>query len=207
MSKIPEDWQAYTAYRDEVFFPLLEAEHFVEMGEAAETYLATEQNPAIRFRVMSEISVFLDVSGHEDVAFDWTERLCGEFEDSPFAWCRMAAWYREPRRTTPANNRAAYGYYEKALGHARAADQWVRYVLFDMCRLLANMENWSGLEARMREIISDLEMKREHDALFLEDDWLQGIPEGAIDVSFVAQYRRLVAAPPNRHGSPRDVLK
>jgi hypothetical protein len=76
-----------------------------------------------------------------------------------------------------------------------------------MCRLLANMENWSGLEARMREIISDLAVERELDTIFLEDDWLQGIPEGAIDVSLVAQYRRLVAAPPNRRGGHWDVQK
>lgn len=46
----------------------------------------------------------------------------------------------------------------------------MRYVLFDMCQLLANMENWSGLEARMREIISDLVVERELDALFLKDN-------------------------------------
>ena len=78
---------------------------------------------------------------------------------------------------------------------------------FDMCRLLANMENWSGLEARMREIISDLAVERELDTIFLEDDWLQGIPKGAIDVSLVAQYQRLVAAPPNRRGGHWDVQK
>ena len=83
----------------------------------------------------------------------------------------------------------------------------MRYVLFDMCQLLANMENWSGLEARMREIISDLAVERELDALFLEDDWLQSIPKGAIDVSLVAQYRRLVAAPPNQRGGHRDAQK
>ena len=207
MPIIPKDWQAYTAFRDEVFFPLLEAERYVEMGEAAETYLVTEQDSAIRFRVISEIAVFLDVPGHKDVAFHWAERLCEEFNDSPFAWCRMGAWYRAPRRETPANNRVAFGHYETGLGHAPAADQWVRYVLFDMCRLLANMENWSGLEACMREINSDLAVERELDALFLEDDWLQGIPEGAIDVSLVAQYWRLVAAPPNRRGGHRDVQK
>lgn len=207
MSKTPEDWQTYTAYRDEVFFPLSEAERYVEMGEAAETYLATEQSLAIRFRVMSEISVFLDIPGCEDIAIRWVERICEEFNDSPFACCRMGAWYREPRRTTPANNKIAFGHYETALGHARAADQWVRYVLFDMCRLLADMKSWSGLDACMREIISDLEMKREHDTLFLEDDWLQSIPEGAIDASLVAQYRRLVAAPPNRRGGPWNVPK
>lgn len=97
MPSMPKDWQAYSAFRDEVFFPLLEAERYVEMGEAAETYLVTEQDSAIRSRIISEIAVFLDVPGHEDVAFDWVERPCEEFKDSPFVWCRIEARYRAPR--------------------------------------------------------------------------------------------------------------
>ena len=42
LPSIPKDWQACSAFPDEVFFPLLEAKRYVEMGEAAETYLVTE---------------------------------------------------------------------------------------------------------------------------------------------------------------------
>ena len=128
MPGIPKDWQTYAAFRDDVFIPFLEAERYVEMGEASETYLVTEKDSAIQSRIISEIAVFIDIPGHEDVAFHWSERPCEEFKDSPFAWCRTGERYRAPRQKTPANNRVACGHYETGLGNAPAAEQWVRYV-------------------------------------------------------------------------------
>jgi len=193
-----DEWNAYIEFRDRTFFPLLEEDRYTEIADAADAFLASEENPAVRFRVISEVSVFLDEPGPADVAFRWAERLCLEFPDYPFAWCRMGAWFCAPYRATPENYRVAVGHYETALRHARAADEWVRYVLFDLCRCLAKAEDWERLEARIREIVADLETKRELDSTVLEDDWPMPTEDGALEPALVARYRRLAAADRDR---------
>ena len=70
----------------------------------------------------------------------------------------------------------------------------VRYVLFDLCRCLAKAEDWERLEARIREIVADLETMRELDSTVLEDDWPMPTKNGALEPALVARYRRLATA-------------
>jgi len=194
MNGWPPAMKAYVTFRKEVLNPLMRVRLYEEMYEEAEIYLAATRDPDVRFTLMSEMSLFVYGTSDEGMGFRWLERLCDEFPENPFAWTRMAGWYCLRRDPTPEQCRIALGHYKTALARARTADEWVRSVLFSICRLHVSAEDWSALEARMREIIDDLENKREIDIPFLEDDWLRFLMPGTLDDALVIRYRSLVAA-------------
>ena len=185
---------AFMTFVKDVLYPLMRAGLYAEMCEEAERRLAMETDPDLRFAIISTTAMLLYQPENRDLCLYWSERLCEEFDDWPFAWTHMAMGFRDWNDAANADNLIALGHYETALQRAYAADQWVRYVLFDICRHLTQMEDWPALEARMREIIADLENTREIDIPFLEDDWLRFVMPGLLDADLVARYQALVAA-------------
>lgn len=194
MAEREDTHAAFMAFVNDVLYPLMRAGLYTEMCEEAERRLAMETDPDSRFDIISITATLLYQPENRDLCLYWSERLCEEFDDWPFAWTHMAMGFRDWNDAANADNRIALGHYETALQRAYAADQWVRYVLFDICRHLTQMEDAAALEVRMREIVADLQNTREIDIPFLEDDWLKRVPEAAIDLCLRDRYTRLVAA-------------
>lgn len=61
---------------------------------------------------------------------------------------------------------------------ARASGTWIRYSLFDRCRVLRAMERWNRIAETMEEILATLPHRGELDFPYLEYDWLKHAPEG-----------------------------
>lgn len=161
------------------------------------TLLADETNRHVRFHLMTDVSMHMHVYGDKVFSLAWATRLCEEFDREPFAWARMASWYRfgvpgEP--VPPEDMEKAVDCYLIALQRARAANEWVRDMLGDICRLPMDMEDYPRLEVTMQEILEDVRNRRRYDFPKFEGEWLKRIPEGAIDPDLLARFWRFVMA-------------
>lgn len=178
-------------------FPLAGQGRFRELSEIIESQLETERDPEFRYELMSNLVHFLDLAGQYDESLQWAQALCVEFGESPFAWSVHAWRYIHKAYRGEASEEElekAYRLCETGLERARAKNEFVRFVLFDMCRVLAFMKNYERLEKTMREILKDLETFRKYDSPRIEAEWLKSVPTDKLDVTLVERFKRLEKA-------------
>lgn len=185
------------ALRKNILEPLRKENRLTELSDRVEVVLEGELNPRVRFELISEMASALRLFD-EVLSHDWIARLTAEFDEDPFAWCQFANWHFMPEQSTKDELQTVLNHYGTALERARAKNEFIRYVLFDICRILREAQDFAGLEERMREILQDLEIRREVDCPFVEADWLNGITDGAVDPDLAERFRRLEAADKER---------
>lgn len=191
-----EAQERYQKYRDEILAPLMQERRYHDICDLIIEKLDIEADPEFRFELFSLLLVHLSQIDDEAGCKRWAEALTKEFDHYPYAWTAMArSGVGAPKRhNTQDENLEALGCYRIALDRARKCDQWVRDVLFYICRHLCRMEDYEQHEAYMREIVADLENEREIDVPFLEDDWLKWVPEGKMDEDLRRTYQAYVGA-------------
>jgi len=124
------------------------------------------------------------------------KRLTEEYPEDCLSWTGFGMWYYCSGTTgqqREADNLTALSHFKVALKKARAANEWIRYILFDICRLLAWIERYDEINGYMREILADMEIKREIDIPFFECDWLRFTPEDKIDPDLAKTFREIRA--------------
>lgn len=185
------------AYQEEVLIPLGRQKRFREICDWIVSTLETEDDPEFRFDLIPDLCLHLQMLGDNDACRHWATVLTKEFDDWPLAWTNIAIYGVGSDHSGPLNGeerKQKLAYYEIALDRAYKKDEWVRYTLFATCRQLTFMKEYGRLADRMREIIADLDNKREIDIPFLEADWLKRVPEGAIDEEVRRTYESYVQA-------------
>ena len=188
--------EKYQKYQDEILAPLMRQRRYHDVCDLIVEKLKIETDPEFRYELISILLIHLTQINDGAGRKHWVQILTKEFDHYPFDWTTMATMGvgAPTRQNTRDEDLEALGYYRIALDRARKCDQWVRYVLFDICRHLCRMEDYEQHEAYMREIMEDLENAREFDIPFLEDDWLKRVPEGKMDEDLRRTYQALVVA-------------
>lgn len=184
-------------FEQSTVFPLAGEGRFRELSEIIEARLEAERDPDVRCGLMSHLVNFLGLAGLDDESLHWAHEICVEFDESPFAWGGLAGWYLYRSYSGKVNRaelQTALGHCETGLQRARAKDEFIRYILFDKCRILARLEDYQQLEETMREIIRDLEIERKIDSPRIEAEWLKWVPSGKVDSALVARFKRLEEA-------------
>jgi len=184
-------------YKESALFPLVRAGRYTELCDDIKERLRNEPDSEFRYQLMSELVKFSGLAGREEEGFLWAERLCQEFDDSPFSWSVFAWTYLHRAYRGEASQEElekALQLCETGLERARAKNEFVRFVLFDMCRVLVFMEDYVRLEKTIRDIVEDLETFREFDSPRIEAEWLQSVPESKLDTALVARFKRLEEA-------------
>lgn len=185
------------AFQDNVVRPMLGERRYFELCDVIEAKLEAERDEDFRFMLIGELVLYLQLAGDDRSSLDWAVRRCQEFDASPIAWSALGSWHfysMHPGHPTQDEMLTALKNYNIALRRARSANEWVRYVLFNICRVLADLEEYTKLEATMREILDDLETERENDSPRLEGEWLNRVPEDALDASLLERYKLLEQA-------------
>lgn len=192
--------ERYIKYRDEVIVPLMEQRRFREICDLLIAKLDVETDPEFRFELFSLLIVHLSQIDDEAGCKHWARVLTEEFDHKPYAWTTMArSGVGSPKRhNTREEDLEALRYYEIALDRAYKSNQWVRDVLFYICRHLCHLKDYEQHEFYMRRIIDDLDKARELDIPFLEDDWLERVPEGKMDEDLRRTYQAYVVADKSR---------
>lgn len=192
-----EDTQnRYEKFYQEVVRPLAKEKRYRDACDLFISKLEVETDAEFRFELIPDLCVYLTQVGDGDARLHWAEVLTKEFDSRPHAWTNMVNFGvgAPKRQNTHEEDLEALGYYEIALDRARKCDQWVRDILFYICRHLCRMEDYQQHESYMREIVADLENEREIDIPFLEDDWLKRVPAGRMDEDLRRTYQVLVVA-------------
>lgn len=192
-----EQQQFLNTYFDDIVAPLVKQRRFDDLCDRLFELLADVTSAEIRYQLRADLSGYLRLAGKEEEGFRQALELADEFKDWPRAWMHLGAWYfytPHPGHPTPEEQQKALAHYETALAVAYEHDEWVRFVLYDICRVLTAMEDYPALESRMREIINDLANARRTDMPAVERDWTERIPEGAIDPVFRERYVALSKA-------------
>ena len=182
---------------EDIIRPMIRERRFAALHRTMAAVIADEKDCEFAFDLMAETSISLRIAGEKTLSLAWARRITEKFNDSPFAWTDLARWYwfgspSDPMR--PENMRIALGHYETALARARTMDKHVRYILFDMCRLLTDLEDYPRLAGAMRDILDDLNNRRDIDIPRIKGEWLKRLPEGALAPGLIARYRRIMAA-------------
>jgi len=189
--------QSVAEFRNDVARELVRTGQGVKLSETAGKFLVGICDSESRFALISEVAVFLREVGEESLSLKWTQRLTEEFNEDIFAWAALAHWYLfadPPVEGSKAHLKKALAICEKMLVMAKTKNEFVRYVHFDICRVLRALGSLEQLESRMLEILADLKHERTVDCLLIEVDWLRDIPEDAIDPNLVARFKRLAEA-------------
>ncbi len=182
---------------DSICSPMIREKRFRELGDRIIEMLETEYDPDLRFAFIVDLTTFLHLAGDEERSLRWAENLTVEFPDNPIAWTRIAKCYSpllHPGSPTDANTIKAFESYQMALEVARQKDEFVRYVLFDICRFLRDVRDYERLIEYMNEILADMETQRTYDIPQFEADWLRQLPTNAIDPELRRTFIRLEAA-------------
>jgi len=175
---------------DKVVMPLVRNKRYSELRDRITELLDTESDPHLRGVLMNTLASHLHVGGMEEESLLWAKRQVEEFPEDPLAWSGLGSWYyyNPLREATSQEMNIAKEHYETALEKARASNEWVCSELYTLCRLLTDMKNYEELEARMREILHELTIKRETDVPQFECDWLKRVPDGKIDSDLVETF-------------------
>jgi len=173
----------------EIIGPLYRQKRFTEIENEISKILEDETDEYIRRSLISELSLFLHIGGAQfsgliTKSLHWENKLIEEFPDDPSSWSSLAGWYfYSPVKGHPTKEEMeiALGHYETALKKAYAGNEWVRNIMFYICRLMAKMEDYDGLDYWMREALKDMKVKRTYDIPQFECEWLNYTPEDKID--------------------------
>lgn len=192
MTESPEIQNKIRKFEEDVLHPLIREERYDELCEQITQRLSEETDPDFRYELKSDLITVLHLlDGAESRCIRAGESLVEEFPDHPLAWLQLAKMYfyvPKGQERTPEGTSKAFQYFDKALYVARERDEWVRYVLFDLCRAFASMTQYDELELVMREIMEDLAHTRRLDIPKLEGDWLRRIPRGSLDGDLIERY-------------------
>jgi len=179
---------------EKVISPLYRQKRFSELRDRVIEILDSESDPDLRKSLMSELAVTFYRPGWVDESRKWAHCRADEYPEDPHSWSYLAHWYlySDPEKDGIENGQEiGLKNYKIALQKARESNEWVRSTLFDICRALTHIGDYKAVEKRMREILKDLEIKREIDVPFLECDWLEHIPEGKIDLELAEEFLTL----------------
>ena len=192
-----ESPKRYERFYREVVRPLAKEKRHRDVCDLLINKLDTETDPEFRFELIPDLCVYLMQVGEGEACVHWAIVLTEEFDEQPLAWTNMAIFGVGADHNHPLDESEKLqklGYYKVALGRGRKKNESVRYVLFDICRILTDLKEYEQLDACMHEIIADLENEREIDIPFLEDDWLKRVPKEEMDEDLRRTYQALVVA-------------
>jgi len=201
-----EPFARLNEYQDTILFPMVRDKRFRELCDRILELLATEHDPDCRFALITDLTTFLRYAGDDQESLRWAQSLTQEYADNPFAWTNLAGWYfYSPHPGSPSNKDRgrALEYFETALKIARQQNEFVRSVLFAICRVLTDMADYAALSEYMNEILLDMNIQREYDIPQFEADWLNRVPAGAIAPDLRETFIRLEAADSKRRQSNR----
>lgn len=166
--------------------------------------LRIERDPTFRYELQSFlVTVLFSLRTDEgnERAMQWARHHVVEFEDEPFAWSHLGftlVWGPHNREPTADEIAEGLDHYQTAVDKARTRDECVRFVLFDVIRAYMHLKDYVAVEHRMREVLDDLPNTRRSDMPAVERDWVERIPDGAVDPQLLelwdtlsrASYRR-----------------
>ena len=186
-------------FRESLLYPLQRENRLAELNDWAQVILESELNPSVSFELISDLASAFRLFD-EALGYRWVSRLTAEFDEDPLDWCQIARWHFMPERSTPDEMRTILRYYETALERARAKNEFARYILFDICQILRDMQIFISLEKRVR-VLQDLKIKREVYCQFVEGKRLNGVPYCVVDPATTARFRGLETAEKNDAGN------
>jgi hypothetical protein len=198
-----EDQEAVERFFTEAIMPLMRRNAWGEAVACLQGELERESGIGRRLLLMSHLSHALIVDRRDNDALAVIHKMIELAPEDPLNWSRLAAWHFYP-----------HGFYDAGLEHlepalraidtavskARPSGYLLRYCLNDRCRIAVAMKRYDLLEETMREILA-IPPRRGVPDIRIEDDFLQRVPEGAVDMRLLADYRTAYADQESRRAS------
>jgi hypothetical protein len=138
----------------------------------------------------------LVVARRESECLDAIHERISLAPDDPLPWSSLSGWHFYGHGFYDADQptlHAALEAIDKAVAKARVKGAWLRQCLNDRARIVVGLKRWDLLAETLRAILA-IESRRGVPDIRLEDDFLQRVPEDAINSDLLAEYRSAVAA-------------
>ena len=187
------EFARYDAFRKKLISPPRTREKVADACEKVAAYLESEQSEDVRKHIMSELKTLSFYSQGRDISLGWAQRAIEEFPDDPLVRGALASWYWIYRREgaqAKDDIEMALKYSDSAVDLARQQNGlWLRYLLFDRCRIAAEAGEIDVIEQAMAAVLETLPIDRKHpDIAYLEYDWLKRISDCALEPDLVDRY-------------------
>lgn len=194
-------------YRD-ISFNLSRQKRYGELCDfISDVLLSYEGDPEFRERLKSDLISALRYDGRDDDSLALLNSLISNNPDDPRLSQKLGGWYYyAPHPGWPTDDhmvRAARA-YETAFDAAKRANAWVRFVGFDLCRLLTDKSDYPRLSEVMVELLDDFETPRPLDITCIENDWLGRVPPGALNDHLRHAFIQYRAADQRRRRASKD---
>jgi hypothetical protein len=192
-----EDFSKLTERFEREIGPLVQQRALEAAIRKTEEWLEQEsRSPAKRF-LLSELRGLLWIDGQDEKALEVIRASIALTPDDPLAWSQLAGWHFYGHGLYGANDStlsAALDAIEMAISLARPSGGYLRYCLNDRARIAVAFRRYGLLEETLREILDTTQEHRVTPEIRLEDDFLQRVPNDAIDEGLRARYCAAVAS-------------
>jgi tetratricopeptide (TPR) repeat protein len=183
--------------------PLMDSRSYSEAADMVRSFLRSEGVPSRRLLLLQHLIDCLSGAGAWDEGLPVLREMIDLGPDDPLNWSRLSGWYFYTQGSYAADEetlRFALEAIDRAIAKARVRGEWLRQCLNDRCRIAVAMKRYDLLEETMREILA-IPPRRGVPDIRIEDDFLQRVPEGAVDARLLADYRKAYADQESRRAS------
>ncbi|WP_162913091.1 hypothetical protein [Rhodospirillaceae bacterium SYSU D60014] len=144
---------------------------------------------AVRARLLQDLEVLLLMDGREDEALAVIHEHIDLEPDNPLSWCGLASWHHSLGKSpnAPALTSALEA-IDTAVEKARRRRRWLRYCLNARCRIAVTMQRYDLLAESLRAIL-EIPLRANLPDIWLEDDFLRRLPDGAVEPDLLGAYR------------------
>ena len=169
--------------------PLTRSRNYGEAASLVRARVESEAKVAVRARLLQELDILLLMDGREDEALAVIHERIDLGPDDPLNWCALASWHHSLGKSPDAPAlTSALEAIDTAVEKARRHRRWLRYCLNDRCRIAVTMQRYDLLAESLRAIL-DIPLRANLPDIWLEDDFLRRLPDGAVDPDLLEAYR------------------